>query len=88
MNPDGFGYWTLVRVARCLKARAAARKGRGAHTPPGLMFFTDPVEDGPEVQSGALSTAMIGLTAFVTLALGAVPQPVLDLANHAGQFLR
>jgi NADH-quinone oxidoreductase subunit N len=53
-----------------------------------LMFFTDPVEDGPEVQSGALSTAMIGLTAFVTLALGAVPQPVLDLANHAGQFLR
>ena len=53
-----------------------------------LMFFTDPVEDGPEVQSGTLSTAMIGLTAFVTLALGAVPQPVLDLANHAGQFLR
>ena len=53
-----------------------------------LMFFTDPVEDGPVVQSGTLSTAMIGLTAFVTLALGAVPQPVLDLANHAGQFLR
>ena len=53
-----------------------------------LMFFTDPVEDGPAVQSGSLSTAMIGLTAFVTLALGAVPQPVLDLANHAGQFLR
>ncbi|MDR3661895.1 MAG: NADH-quinone oxidoreductase subunit N, partial [Mycobacterium sp.] len=53
-----------------------------------LMFFTDAVDDAPEVQSGTLSTAMIALTAFVTLALGAVPQPVLDLANSAGQFLR
>lgn len=53
-----------------------------------LMFFTDPVDDAPTVLSGNLSTAMIGFTAFVTLALGAVPQPVLDLANQAGQFLR
>ena len=54
-----------------------------------LMFFTDPPEDGPTVVvPSALSTATVTLSAAITLALGALPQPVLDLANTADQFLR
>ena len=54
-----------------------------------LMFFTDPPEDAPTViVPTALSTATITLTAAITLLLGALPQPLLDLANHANQFLR
>jgi NADH-quinone oxidoreductase subunit N len=53
-----------------------------------LMFFTDPPEDAPAViVPTALSTATIALTAAITLLLGALPQPLLDLANHANQFL-
>ena len=54
-----------------------------------LMFFTEPPEDAPTVVvPTALSTAMIGLTAAITLALGALPQPLLDLANYANVFVR
>lgn len=54
-----------------------------------LLFFTDPPEDAPTVVvPTALSTATITLTAAITLALGALPQPLLDLANHANQFVR
>ena len=54
-----------------------------------LMFFTDPPEDAPTVVvPTALSTATITLTAAITLLLGALPQPLLDLANHANHFLR
>jgi NADH-quinone oxidoreductase subunit N len=35
-----------------------------------------------------LTTAAITITAAVTFALGALPQPLLDLANNADQFLR
>ncbi len=53
-----------------------------------LMFFTDPPEDAPEVSPpGALSVATIGLTAVITFALGALPQPLLDLADSAARFL-
>ena len=53
-----------------------------------LMFFTDPPEDAAEVSPpGALSVAAIGLTALITFALGALPQPLLDLADGAVQFL-
>jgi NADH-quinone oxidoreductase subunit N len=52
-----------------------------------LMFFTDAPSDAPEVQMGTLSRSMIVLTAAVTLLLGALPQPLLDLANGAGEFL-
>jgi NADH-quinone oxidoreductase subunit N len=53
-----------------------------------LMFFTDPPEDAPTViVPTVLSTATIALTAAITLLLGALPQPLLDLANHANQFL-
>jgi NADH-quinone oxidoreductase subunit N len=54
-----------------------------------LMFFTDPPEDAPTVVvPSVLSTAVVTVTAAVTFALGALPQPLLDLANNANQFLR
>jgi NADH-quinone oxidoreductase subunit N len=49
-----------------------------------LMFFTDPPEDAPRVDPpGALSVATIGVTAVITFVLGALPQPLLDLAYSA-----
>jgi NADH-quinone oxidoreductase subunit N len=54
-----------------------------------LMFFTEPPEDAPTVIVPTfLSTATVTLTAAITLALGALPQPLLDLVNHANQFIR
>jgi NADH-quinone oxidoreductase subunit N len=54
-----------------------------------LMFFTEPPDDPPTVVvPSALSTATVTLTAAVTLALGALPQPLLDLVDHAVQFVR
>lgn len=53
-----------------------------------LMFFTEPPEDPPTaVVPSVLSTAVVTVTAAVTFALGALPQPLLDLANNADQFL-
>ncbi len=53
-----------------------------------LMFFTDPPSDAPEVAPpSSLSVAAIGLTAVITFALGALPQPLLDLADNASRFL-
>jgi NADH-quinone oxidoreductase subunit N len=53
-----------------------------------VMFFTDPPEDAPVVVTPSLlSGAAVALTAAVTFALGALPQPLLDLANNADQFL-
>jgi NADH-quinone oxidoreductase subunit N len=54
-----------------------------------LMFFTEPPDDAPTVVvPSLLSTAVVTVTAAVTFALGALPQPLLDLANNADQFLR
>jgi NADH-quinone oxidoreductase subunit N len=53
-----------------------------------LMFFTDPPEDAPQVAPpGPLSVAAIGVTAVITVALGVLPQPLLDLAGSAAEFL-
>ncbi|MDX1874457.1 NADH-quinone oxidoreductase subunit NuoN [Mycolicibacterium sp. 120266] len=47
-----------------------------------LMFFTDPPEDAPTVVvPSILSSATVTITAAVTFALGALPQPLLDLVN-------
>jgi NADH-quinone oxidoreductase subunit N len=35
-----------------------------------------------------MSIAVVTFTAAITFALGALPQPLLDLANNADQFLR
>jgi NADH-quinone oxidoreductase subunit N len=54
-----------------------------------LMFFTEPPDDPPVVVvPSVLSTAVVTITAAITFALGALPQPLLDLANTADQFLR
>jgi len=53
-----------------------------------LLFFTDPPEDGPTVVvPSALSMATVTLSAAITLALGALPQPILDLVNSANHFV-
>jgi NADH-quinone oxidoreductase subunit N len=53
-----------------------------------LMFFTDPPADAPAVVvPSVLTTAVVTVTAAVTFALGALPQPLLDLVNTANQFL-
>ncbi|MGB5150908.1 MAG: NADH-quinone oxidoreductase subunit NuoN [Mycobacterium sp.] len=54
-----------------------------------LMFFTDPPEDAPQVVvPSALTLSAVTITAAVTFALGALPQPLLDLVNQAQQFAR
>ena len=54
-----------------------------------LMFFTDPPADAPEVVvPSLLTTGAVTVTAAVTFALGALPQPLLDLVNDAQQFVR
>ncbi|WP_246241194.1 NADH-quinone oxidoreductase subunit NuoN [Mycolicibacterium madagascariense] len=53
-----------------------------------LLFFTDPPENAPTVVvPSALSTATVTVSAAITLALGALPQPILDLANTANHFV-
>ncbi len=53
-----------------------------------LMFFTERPEDAPAVMvPSALTTAVIAVTAAVTFSLGALPQPLLDVAIWAGRFL-
>lgn len=52
-----------------------------------LMFFTDRPDDAPVVVvPSTLTTAVVTVTAAVTFALGALPQPLLDLANSANRF--
>ncbi len=54
-----------------------------------LMFFTDPPTDGPGVITPSwTSKATVALTAAITLLLGALPQPLLDLVNNSAHFAR
>ncbi|WAJ46557.1 NADH-quinone oxidoreductase subunit NuoN [Mycobacterium sp. Aquia_216] len=54
-----------------------------------LMFFTEPTDDTPQVVApGILSKIAIALCAAITVGLGIFPQPLLDLADHAAQFLQ
>lgn len=54
-----------------------------------LMFFTEPPADAPTVVKPSwTTTATVALTAGITLLLGALPQPLLDLANHSALFVR
>ncbi|WP_066360963.1 NADH-quinone oxidoreductase subunit NuoN [Herbidospora mongoliensis] len=53
-----------------------------------LMFFSDPSADGPTVVTPSWATsAVVGFSAFATVALGVFPQPVLDLAEKAAKTL-
>jgi NADH-quinone oxidoreductase subunit N len=54
-----------------------------------MMFFAEPVADGPVVVApGGASAGALAVAVAATLVLGVFPQPVLDLANHAAPFLR
>jgi NADH-quinone oxidoreductase subunit N len=54
-----------------------------------LMYLSEPAEDTPTVTvPGAFTSAALVVGATVTLALGVVPQPLLDLATDAGTFIR
>ncbi len=53
-----------------------------------LMFFSDPVPDGPAVVAPSLFTGTaVAVGVAATLVLGVVPGPVLSLANHAATQL-
>jgi NADH-quinone oxidoreductase subunit N len=52
-----------------------------------LMFFAEPLEDGPVVVTpGSATSSTIAIAVVVTVFLGVFPQPVLNLANHAVPF--
>jgi hypothetical protein len=54
-----------------------------------VMYFDEPVGDGPSVAYPSVLTATtIAVGAAVTLVLGILPGPVLDLAAVAGEFIR
>jgi NADH-quinone oxidoreductase subunit N len=49
-----------------------------------LMFFSEPLADGPVVVTRlTLTSVAVAVGALATLALGVVPQPLLDLADTA-----
>ena len=53
-----------------------------------LMFFSDPVADGPAVvRPSAFTGAAVAIGALATLFLGIIPAPVLNLAHHAASQL-
>ncbi|MDI9895111.1 NADH-quinone oxidoreductase subunit NuoN [Rhodococcus sp. IEGM 1381] len=53
-----------------------------------LMFFTDPTDRTVTmVRPTAPVSCAIGVSVLVTVALGVFPQPVLDIAARAGNFL-
>jgi len=54
-----------------------------------LMYFSDPVGDGPSVTHPSVLTATaVAICAGATLLLGVLPGPLLDLAAQAGEFVR
>ena len=54
-----------------------------------LMFFNEPVADGPTVVvPGVLTSVSLAFTVAATLLLGIFPQPILDLAGSSVPFLR
>ena len=54
-----------------------------------LMFFQEPAPDGPTVAVPSAYTAVtIALGLAVTVILGVLPQPLLDLADRAAVFVR
>lgn len=79
------GFWWLVVIGVLISALAAYFYVRVIV----LMFFTEPVGDGPTVAVPSLLTTVVLVVAVVgTLGLGIIPGPVLDLAQHAGAFVR
>lgn len=54
-----------------------------------LMFFSEPLADGPAVVvPSAFTTIAVGVGAALTVVLGVAPQPLLNLVETAGIFVR
>ena len=54
-----------------------------------LMFFTEPRTDEVSVVIPSnLTSIAIGVSVAITVLLGIVPQPVIDLAQKASIFVR
>ncbi len=53
-----------------------------------MMYFSDPAGDTVVVAPSMLTTFAVSVGALVTLALGVMPSPLLELAASASQFLR
>lgn len=81
----GAGAWPVVAVAITSSIIAVYFYVRHIVT----MFFADPPQDAPVVVvPSPLTSVTIAVALVVTVALGVVPGPLLDLAGHAGQFVR
>jgi NADH-quinone oxidoreductase subunit N len=79
------GAWPLVVTAVLMSAVAAFFYIRVIV----LMYFSEPVGEGPTVTMPSVMTTIVIAVGFaVTVALGVVPGPVLDLAAAAGEFIR
>lgn len=80
---DGAG--ALVVVGVISSAIAAFAYARVIVT----MFFSEPVRQTPTaIQPTSPTTAVVAVAAAATVIVGVAPQPLFDLAAHAGQFLR
>ncbi len=79
------GAWPLVVTAVLMSVVAAFFYIRVIV----LMYFSEPVGEGPTVvMPSILTTIVIAVGFATTLALGIVPGPVLDLAAAVGEFIR
>ena len=79
------GAWPLVVVAVLMSAVAAFFYVRVIV----LMFFSEPAGDAPVIAIPSVFTSTaIAIGVAATLVLGLVPDPVLDLARQAGEFVR
>ena len=53
------------------------------------MFFTEPTQETATVAiPSVFTTVALAASATVTVLLGIFPQPLLDLINNAGVFIR
>ena len=53
-----------------------------------LMFFSEPAVEGPViVRPSAYTGVAVAIGAAATIVLGVIPQPLLNLANHAASQL-
>ena len=79
------GAWPVVIAAVLASVVAAYLYVRVIKT----MYFDEPIGDGPSVTlPSLLTTTTIAVSVAVTLALGVLPGPLLDLAAVAGEFIR
>ncbi|QBX54894.1 NADH-quinone oxidoreductase subunit NuoN [Nocardioides seonyuensis] len=79
------GAWPVVVAAVLASALAAYLYVRVIKA----MYFDEPVGQGPTVVYPSVLTATtIAIGAAVTLVLGVLPGPMLDLAGLAGEFIR